>query len=334
MSHETTIRFIKKNIKKYETVKNFEIFVKKKINLIPIKNINKYNLTVNGFQYMRPPKDVKDILKVIGKKINKCECDQKQIEEVMKRGFIYTEEYNLLNIRLNKFLENFCKQKNNIGVKNVNKNFTHVINLESVYRNSYFETEEYKKKMNYQSKSIKPPVKVLHTDKYKNETLTDWLQERRWWIDRFKANNILPYKYLKDYKYYNNWSNFYEGKYVTVLNIWISLSDTTLNSPLFFCDKYSYEEDDLIPFKYKGVFSDDKNLYASESSLRYNKNQKFYYYPKMKKYDMIIFESIETPHSSGKLKNSHKYKPRESLEFRYIVLNMHKKNPKIGYTHK
>ena len=49
---------------------------------------------------------------------------------------------------------------------------------------------------------------------------------------------------------------------------------------------------------------------------------------------MVIFESIETPHTGIRLKDSYKYKPRESIEFRLIILNLYNKDKDIGHINK
>lgn len=320
-----TIYFSKNNNKNY-FMYNKKNYIKKKIKLNPIKNIKKFNLTTNGFQYTKLQRPLKDDLKIISNLIKESKFDQKTITKILN-----CKKYSIFKEKLTNFLKKFCLQKNNLGVKNINKTFTHVIAVGSVYRNSLFSKPKYKKK-NPERGIANPPINFIHTDKNKNEALTDWLLERKWWVNKFKSYNILPYKYLHDYKFFNKWSNFYEGKYVKVLNIWISLSNSTLNYPLIFCDKYSYNESDYTAVKYKGLVNKDE--YSSYATLKYNKNQKYYYYPNMKKFDIVIFESIETPHVAIRLKNSVKYKYRQSLEFRFVLLNIHSKDKDVSFIQK
>ena len=49
----------------------------------------------------------------------------------------------------------------------------------------------------------------------------------------------------------NEWSCYWDSKYVELINVWIPFSETTEASPLIFSDLNNTEYNDIIPYTYK-----------------------------------------------------------------------------------
>lgn len=122
----------------------------------------------------------------------------------------------------------------------------------------------------------------------------------------------------------------------SIINAWIPLN-TVIDLPLILCDTNSISHKDIIrdiKRKTKTTLKDDGDdpiIVSDFSSLQYNENQRWYYYPLMQSNEVIFFQQYNSeqdfdnfvptfhtavdmfPNTSANLIN------RESIEFRFIT---------------
>ena len=128
----------------------------------------------------------------------------------------------------------------------------------------------------------------------------------------------------------NEWSCYWDSKYVELINVWIAYSEITEASQLIFSDLNNTEYNDIIPYTNKINFGLNKKAYYYEiaTRLRYNKNQKLYTKKDMKIGEAIIFKSNKAPHTA--ILNDKIKIPRKSIEFRCLVFNFDREESDIN----
>ena len=196
--------------------------------------------------------------------------------------------------------------------------YTDIILLESVYRSSEIPTNTHSMSG---STKVNPPSIIAHTNKYESEAFTTWVHARYDWLLKLYNKKIVKDEKMIDWEHFDKWAEFYDSKYIQIYNVWLPISELTLAFPLIFCSKDSVDNKDIIPILHKIPVGDTNYIYDTLPGLKYNKNEKWYYYPKFKRGECVIFDPIRTPHTATKLSDSSKYPPRQSIEFRFGVFN-------------
>lgn len=287
------LNYINKDINKLEYIKDINILNNYKNVKINTKDYDKLNFRENGIEYVKINSKMTNIVKKLSNK-----NDIKLQNELEKN--------------VEKFLINFLKSKSKDGIKNFPDNFTDILIVESAIRNSDV------KKFNIVDSKINAAASWFHTDWWEGQSFTSMIISRFNWLK--KLNKFGPKKYT-EISNLNEWSCYWDSKYVELINVWIPFSETTEASPLIFSDLNNTEYNDIIPYTYKINFGPNKKDYYYEiaTRLRYNKNQKLYTKKDMKIGEAIIFKSNKAPHTA--ILNDKIKIPRKSIEFRCLVFN-------------
>ena len=296
------LNYVKKKFKKLQYVPNpIDLELIKKSN-IDIKNYNKLNLRENGVKYVKIKDD--KVLNSIDKLSKECMAKKNSSKKINKL------KHNL-GEGVKKYLDNFLKSKSKSGIKNFSDNFTDIIILERAIRTTEVQDFSVAKK-----NKVNTTASWFHTDWWEGQSFSSMIISRFAWLEELKKYGPAKYSKIENLE---EWSCFWDSKYVELVNVWIPLSETTEAAPLVFSDMNNTDYSDILPYTYK-VHMDDKNFYYEIATrLRYNKNQKLYAKEDMKLGEAVIFTSNKTPHSSYRT-NKTKI-PRRSIEFRCVLLN-------------
>jgi hypothetical protein len=307
------LNYMNKDINKLDHIKDVNKLNNYKNVKINTKDYDKLNLRENGVEYVKISSKMKNILKKLSKysfltvssKINKSELKlQNELEK---------------NVKI--FLFNFLKSKSKNGIKNFSDNFTDILIVESTIRNSDI------KNFDIVDSKVNSTASWFHTDWWEGQSFSSMMISRFNWLK--KLNKFGPKKYT-EISNLNEWSCYWDSKYVELINVWIPFSETTEASPLVFSEMNSTEYSDIIPYTYKLNFGSNKKdfYYEIATRLRYNKNQKLYTKKDMKIGEAIIFKSNKTPHTA--YYDSKCKIPRKSIEFRCLVFNFDREESDIN----
>lgn len=295
------LAYAKTKIKNLQYIKDENELISIKEVSIDKKNHKKLNLRENGVEYVKINKKLLSLIKEMSKHSFVSRNINKDVEKIK-----LNLEKNVKN-----FLFDFLKSKSKSNIKKFSNNFTDIIVLDSTIRTSDI------KKFIYDGKT-NAPATSFHTDWWEGQSFSSMIISRFNWLKKLNKFGQKKYTSIENI---DEWSCFWDSKYVELINVWIPFSQTTEACPLVFSDMNNTEYKDIIPYTYKVKYgpNNEKHYYEIATRLKYNKHQKLYSKEDMKIGEAIIFTSNKTPHTA--YVTSKNKVPRKSIEFRCAVFN-------------
>jgi hypothetical protein len=307
------IKIPKKGISITEKDKYFE---SKKIKINALDKYKTTNLDDNGFTFVKLPINIRKDIKKLSNDIEEQFKNQTEIKEGDFSKYFYNNRIvSNINKMVHMYLVDFLSKKDKNGNKNIDEPFTDIYHASTNFRNTSLGTTKGRMIDNV---SLGISSKEFHQDEAISTSLTNIFNTRRRWLTAIRNHpkeffTQIPTKFL-NIKNIKEFPSFWDKRYVRMINVWILFSKSSLDAPLVLCDKNTVDyniDNEQIPYT-----DNSQGAY-----LHPNKNHKFYFMPKMKQGDAIIFESALTPHTSVKLENIKKQLPRQNFEMRFLMVN-------------